>query len=350
MDKRLEHRLCIALVLFAAALRLASASGLDAQAEQAVARSAGQSAIGRLLLPAAGQEQALPEVFPVELLSAPESPDSPAEPPAPEPEPEPPVQTDPEPRPEITFSAQEADAITIAGACTYPVDKADLLCAPLPFRITPGQPSVLIVHTHSCEAYTPEPGWEYEPSDAMRTTDPAHSVIRVGDALAEALARAGIGVIHDTTLNDHPSYDGSYERMRAVIERYLADYPTICMVLDIHRDAAVDERGFPVALQAEVGGETCAQVMLVVGTDQGGLPHPDWRGNLSVALKLQALLGRSAPGLCRDIDLRTERFNQHETPGSLLCEIGSTGNTLREALASAGLLAAALVQLLGGPP
>ena len=89
-------------------------------------------------------------------------------------------------------------------------------------------------------------------------------------------------------------------------------------------------------------GARCAQLMLVVGSDEGGLTHPDWKENLANALKLQALLNRIAPGLCRDIDLRTERFNQHETPGSLLVEFGCTGNNLAEALRSADYLAQAL--------
>ena len=94
-------------------------------------------------------------------------------------------------------------------------------------------------------------------------------------------------------------------------------------------------------------GARCAQVMLVVGTDQGGLEHPDWQENLANALKMQALLNRMAPGLCRDIDLRTERFNQHETPGSLLVEFGCTGNTLAEALRSAEYFGRAVCQLWG---
>ena len=120
------------------------------------------------------------------------------------------------------------------------------------------------------------------------------------------------------------------------------------MVLDVHRDAVEDRAGFPAALTANIDGEEYARLMLVVGTDEGGLPHPDWQENLANALKLQALLNRSAPGLCRDLDLRTERFNQHETPGSLLVEVGASGNTLAEALRSARILGNALVKLIRG--
>ena len=188
-----------------------------------------------------------------------------------------------------------------------------------------------------------ETGFEYPESDELRTQDSRYSVIRVGEELASILTDAGICVLHDTVPNDYPNYTGAYERMRQTIEGYLAEYPTIQMVLDIHRDAAEDADGNPVALTADVGGEACAELMLVVGTDEGGLSHPDWQENLANALKLQALLNRAAPGLCRSLDLRTERFNQHETPGSLLIEIGSTGNTLAEALRSARILADALI-------
>ena len=93
--------------------------------------------------------------------------------------------------------------------------------------------------------------------------------------------------------------------MQTIIESYLAQYPSIQMVLDVHRDAVEDRAGFPAALTANIDGEEYARLMLVVGTDEGGLTHPRWQENLANALKLQALVNRSAPGLCRDIDLRS---------------------------------------------
>ena len=246
-----------------------------------------------------------------------------------------------------SFSAAEADAIAIGGASTYSVDKRTLLTRETALELDGENPKVLIVHTHSCEAYTPEEGWEYTSSDPFRTEDAERSVIRIGTRLTEILNEYGVGAIHVTELNDSPSYNGAYERMRQTIEAYLAKYPSIQMVLDVHRDAADDPAGMPVSFAATVDGARCAQLMLVVGTDEGGLTHPDWQENLANALKMQALLNRMAPGLCRDIDLRTERFNQHETPGSLLVEFGCTGNTLAEALRSAEYFGRAVCQLWG---
>lgn len=318
-NSSIENRFCMSLVAFAVIVRLLLATGAAAAVDEAFGR--------------APQAQAPePDILTLEILAAPE----PAPPePEPQPEAEPEPASEPEPEPTYTppvFSAEEADGIRIAGACSYTPDKQTLLLQPSSLDFQQDGPTVLIVHTHSSEAYTMEAGFEYPESDELRTQDSRYSVIRIGDEIAQILQDAGIEVLHDTEPNDYPNYNGAYERMRQTIEGYLAAYPTIQMVLDLHRDAAEDAGGVPVALTAYPDGEACAELMLVVGTDEGGLPHPDWQENLANALKLQALLNRSAPGLCRDLDLRTERFNQHETPGSLLVEVGASGNTLAEAL------------------
>ena len=330
MNERKLRRFCTAVLLFAILLRAANA------------------------LPRAAPSHPAANVWPVRILAAENRAVSQPAQSAPE---QPPVkEADPEQNPAeeagqdepLHFSAAEADAITIAGACDYPVDKTALLTRASALRAASDGPKVLIVHTHTSEAYTQEAGWEYDSSDPLRTGDPERSVVRLGTRLAEILNAAGIETLHDTALNDYPTYNGAYERMRLTIEDYLAQYPSIEMVLDLHRDAADDPSGLPVSFAAEVDGQRCAQLMFVVGTDEGGLTHPNWQENLANALKVQALLNRAAPGLCRDIDLRTERFNQHETPGSMLIEFGCTGNTLAEALRSVEYLGQALCKFWGG--
>ena len=337
--RSMENRFCMSLVAFAVIVRLLLATGVSAALDSAV------GLVPKLEVPDE------PDVFLLEILE-PET--APSEPPV-QPEiaaaSEAPAEqeTEAEPvDPPLVFSADEADAIGIVGACSYQPDKQALLTRPSALSLSDDGPAVLIVHTHSSEAYTMEAGFEYPESDALRTLDERYSVIRVGDEIADILTEAGISVLHDTQPNDYPNYNGAYERMRQTIEGYLAEYPSIQMVLDIHRDAAEDADGNPVALTAEADGEACAELMLVVGTDEGGLSHPDWQENLANALKIQTLLNRSAPGLCRNLNLRTERFNQHETPGSLLVEVGASGNTLAEALRSARILGQALAVFLRG--
>ena len=246
----------------------------------------------------------------------------------------------------LQFSAAEADKISIRSRIDESVDKAALLLQPLSLPISGTGPKVLIVHTHSCEAYTATEGNEYTPSGSYRTLDKSCSVIRVGEELRAVLEQNGIETIHDTEYNDYPHYTGGYDRMEETISSYLAQYPSICMVIDLHRDAVADANGNLVGESVTLGGEDYAPLMFVVGTDEGGLYHPNWRGNLSLALKLQALLNREYDGLCRSLSLRKERFNENQTPGSLLIEIGSTENTLEQALRTARVFGQTLASFL----
>jgi len=99
---------------------------------------------------------------------------------------------------------------------------------------------------------------------------------------------------------------------------------------------------------AAARGQSVAQLMLVVGSDAGGLYHPNWEENLSLALKLQHQLEAICPGICRYISLRSERFNQDLMPGMVLVEVGAAGNTLDEALAAMEILAQAIENLAKG--
>lgn len=214
-------------------------------------------------------------------------------------------------------------------------------------------PKALILHTHGSEAYTMPPGREYEPSGECRTTDRACNVVRVGEELARALEEAGIETLHDTTLYDYPEYSGAYGRSLAAAERAMAEHPSISLVLDIHRDAVSDGDGSPYKVVGSAAGATAAQMSFILGTDGGGLEHPDWRENLKFAAAVQQRLADSFPTLMRPISVRNSRYNQHVSTGALLVEMGAAGNSLDEALLSARLLGKAIAETLnaaGGAP
>ena len=308
-------------------LRLCMALGLDAKAAAFLTNAAKSREFARwmLFLETGQAVSAVPEEEPDRLfvLEIEPPPTSTAEP-----EPAPPADTEPPPQEPLPLIS--ADKLSVAGACTYSYDKQTLLARPTQMDFSGPGPHILIVHTHGSEAYSPTAGY--------RTLNTDQSVVKVGAVLAETLTDAGLSVIHDPSINDHPSFNSAYWTTLQKIERWKSQYPNLQMVIDIHRDAAEDDKGNAVALSAQAGGENCARLMLVVGTDQGGLSHPNWQENLANALKLQSVLEGASPGLCRSIDLRTERFNQHATPGSILVEVGTHGNTLTQALASAKLL------------
>jgi len=207
-------------------------------------------------------------------------------------------------------------------------------------------PQVLIIHTHTSEAYTPDEKDNYTPTDTERTEDPNFNMVRVGEAIKEVLEAKGISVIHNTELHDYPSYSGSYTRTLADIEEILKANPTISVVIDVHRDAMITDDGSIYRTVTEIDGTDTAQVMLVMGTGEDGLPHENWKDNLRLAVRIQKKMADTYPTLARPLNLRTERFNQHATNGSMLVEIGTTGNTMQEALAGARLFAECAADVL----
>ena len=362
--RRKIRRISAAMIALALVVRLMMATGLDRLSVSAVNRVlSSPAAAGMLFYLELGQAVPLSRPVPAADEAGSDLPDE-EEPAAAADEPAEPVEPDvPENEPDdmenntsvmseetepLVFTEADAEAVTIGGACTYSVDKLALMQQESKLNFDQEGPTVLIVHTHTSEAYTMEAGWEYEGDTTARTQDPDYSVVRVGRVLAETLEAHGISVIHDESFNDYPSYSGAYNRTLEKIEAWVAEYPSIQMVIDLHRDAAANADGTPVRHAVTLDGVETAQLMLVMGTDEGGLSHPNWRDNLSWALKLQAVLERMYPGLCRDLDLRTERFNQHVTTGSMLIEVGSSGNTLREALAAAEDLGEGLAALIAG--
>ena len=207
-------------------------------------------------------------------------------------------------------------------------------------------PQVLILHTHGSESYTPAAGTEVVWSGDHRTTDNRYNVVRVGDEIARVLGEEGISVLHDRTLYDYPSYSEAYDRSLAAIESYLAQYPSIQFILDVHRDAIADAQGnqYKVISQLEEG--TSAQMTLVVGSDGSGLPHPDWVENLRLAVAIQEELLRDHPTLMRPMLLRNSRYNQHTAPGALLLEVGAAGNDPEEALLAGRVFARGMAEIL----
>ena len=246
-----------------------------------------------------------------------------------------------------TFTAADGEAVTIKSNAKLTPDVAELITRPLNWDLTSGEPTVLILHTHATESYKKSAGQRYTESSAYRTLDENYNMISIGDELANLLQAAGIGVVHDRTLHDYPSYSGSYNHARASISAYLELYPSIRLVLDLHRDAS-DDYSNQMRTQAWVNGKSSAQIMLVVGTDASGLKHPDWEENLALGLKLHTLCERIAPNITRYVNLRAQRFNQDLSHGALIVEIGAAGNTHDEALTATKVLAEAILALAKG--
>lgn len=252
------------------------------------------------------------------------------------------IETNPAPTVPVavqTFSAADLELLSVQYLCDYRPDLDALLTRPLDWELRSDSPTVLILHTHATESYTG--------TDNYRSLDEAENMVSIGDEVARILEAGGISVIHDRTFHDDPDFNSAYSQARKTIQKYLAQYPTIKMVLDIHRDASDSTPG-QLVTSATVGGQRSAQLMMVIGTDESGNYHPNWEENLALGLKLTAVLEQENPGICRPIALRSQRFNMDMTPGSLLIEVGAAGNTHTEAMIAANALAHGILALADG--
>lgn len=210
-----------------------------------------------------------------------------------------------------------------------------------------GKPQVLILHTHATESYLLHSETYYTEKDTSRNTNNAYNMVALGKIISDKLNAAGIVTLHDTTQHDNPSYNESYTRAANTINSYLKKYPTIKVVIDLHRDALSENDTDKVKLTTEIDGKKAAQVMLVMGSQSGNVTNfPNWKENLKLATKLQQTMEVMYPSLARSIHFMSKNYNESLTTGSMLIEIGTDGNTLSEAKYSAELLSNALISLL----
>lgn len=244
------------------------------------------------------------------------------------------------------FSPEEAKQISLKNSVGYSVDAQKLLVQPLKWNLKTEEPSVLIVHSHATESYKNTENYKALPN--YRTLDDKYNMLSIGDALAHALEEKGIHVVHDRATHDYPSYNNAYGNSRKSISEYLQEYPSISLVLDLHRDSYEDSKGNQIGYTVNYGDSKAAKLMLVVGTFDRNSQSPQWHENMSLAAKLQVQLQRQCPGIVRPINIRSYHFNQDLSPKTLLVEVGAAGNTRQEALNAVQALAQSIIALAMG--
>lgn len=242
-----------------------------------------------------------------------------------------------------------------AGSIKNTTDEPDAVLAAavqkeLPFAVQPGsrEPQVLILHTHATETYQTWDTPVYDPDFTARTKDTSLNMCAVGEAMAKVLNDAGIATLHDTTLHDSPSYTESYARSAQTARSYLEKYPSIKVVLDVHRDAieSGNARVRPITM---LDGQPTAQVMIIAGCNNGTTINlPDWQKNLCFAAKWEESMETLYPGLTRPVLCGYRFYNQDVCTGALLIEIGGHANTVQQAVRAGQYAAKALAALFGG--
>lgn len=191
------------------------------------------------------------------------------------------------------------------------------------------QPTVLIYHTHTTESYMPS-GDYYDKRTPNRSVESERNMIAVGDAICEVLAANGISVVHDCAFHDNPEFVGAYNRSAETILQNLEEYPSIKIVLDIHRDGIANPDGSLVAPVAEVNGKNAAQFMIISGCDGERFSIPNYIENFKLACLLQNTAEELYPTLTRPVLFDYRDYNQSLFTGTLLIEVGSHGNCLEE--------------------
>lgn len=244
----------------------------------------------------------------------------------------------------------DGEKLYIKNSTSYDIDTDDYKSFTLPeYEETDGY-TVLIVHTHGTEAYTPDGVLSDDPDDpySTRSSDNTENVVSVGAVMAEIFEENGIKTLHrdialDTTVDD---YSKAYSASEKVIKDALKEHPSIKYVFDIHRDGLMLSSGEKAKVICEVDGKLAAQIMCVVGTDSINSDHTDWEENLSFALLLQRTLEEKYTDLCRPSNIKKKTYNQQYSPYSLLLEMGTDGNTLEEARYTAEIVAKELCRLI----
>lgn len=237
--------------------------------------------------------------------------------------------------------------VYLKNGTSHKIDIKSLLSSSLSFKLKKNdEPQVLIMHTHTTETFMEDDSEYYTDAFTSRSRDKTKNMVSVGDIVAKKLNAAGIKTLHDTTEHDYPQYSGSYTRAAKTINSYLKKYPSIKVVLDLHRDAVSSGESDKVKLVTEINGKKAAQVMLVMGSQsEGESGFPNWKENLKLAVRLQQTLEVKYPTLARPISLTTGKYNESLTKGSLLIEFGTDANSLAEVHYSAELVGDALASL-----
>ena len=203
--------------------------------------------------------------------------------------------------------------------------------------------NIVIFHTHSCESYTSSEKYPYTQTGNFRTTDLKYTVTQVGSELENYLKKYNLNVVHDTSYHDYPSYTGSYTRSLKTVENILQTTPSD-IIIDLHRDAIGSRADY--APTVKIGDDYAAQIMFVIGTNEGGLYHPNWNQNLKFAVKVQQKAEEIYPGLFKPMMVTKSRYNQHTGKYANIMEVGATGNTLEQCLTSMKYLSAVLNEVM----
>ena len=232
-----------------------------------------------------------------------------------------------------SYNRIDIDGVTILDYSSMKIDYEYLMDMEL--NLKKSEDMVLMYSTHTSESYTNSDRYKFNYSGTYRSKDAKYNMLSVAHILNKTLNERGIKTVMDTTAHDYVSYNNAYKNSMKTLNKNLEAYSKFGLVIDIHRDASSDLTFGP---EVKINGKSTAKIMIVIGVGYQSLENKYWKENLSMALKIAKVGEAMYPGLFRHILVRDSRYNQHLEDGSILVEVGATGNTLEEAYYAARCL------------
>ncbi len=207
-------------------------------------------------------------------------------------------------------------------------------------------PVCLILHTHTSEGFLPEGSTYFDPSfELARTKNKEESVVALGEILAQVLNGAGIPTVHSSDVHDEKSAGTAYTSSARTVAYYLAKYPTIKYVFDVHRSVITDSSGALVDDSVLLSGSPHARIRLTV-SGGASLSCASVESDLCLALRLSSLLSEFSPSVVHPVLVADAVYNADLAPRTLKIDIGSCASTLESAKESARLMGEAIAALL----
>lgn len=217
----------------------------------------------------------------------------------------------------------------------------------LKIKLNSSKPQVLIVHTHATESFFPKLVEYYPKSWGERDNNTENNMVAVGKVIAEKLNKAGIKTVQSEILHDKEAYTGAYDRSRETIKNYLKKYPSIKVVIDVHRDAINEDDGDKIRPIVNIKNKNAGQIMIISGCQSGPITgYPNWQKNLRFSVGIQQKLERTYPNLARPLFFAEKKYNQDLCENSFLLEVGSQANLISEAKYSAELFSEVFIKYL----
>lgn len=224
-----------------------------------------------------------------------------------------------------------------------PTQKLVAYAAPLPTPLPVIQPEldVLLLFTHSHEAYKPVAKGK---TGVQAVYDEQVNVYSLQELIRHYLQLNGVqSSVLDVDVmtlmkNEGAAFHQAYRVVRPYLQEELAkkDYQ---LVLDIHRDSASAK-----VTTLKVGEESYAKIAFVIGAE-----HKGYEWNLAYAEALSTQLNTIVPGISRGIIKKQGEgvngvYNQDLSPALLLVELGGIDNTEQELQRTLAVLAQAVAK------